>query len=100
LKRHLSHLSHLGFTGGSNYWPDLRIEFIHISIFCSRLITFSIIYSTIEIAKFYEVNERTLKRWLSLYEDEIGQKIGYFYTPKQVRIIFEKLGMPGVIQFN
>jgi len=57
-------------------------------------------YSTMEIAKFYEVSERTLKRWLSSYENEIGQKIGYFYTPKQVRIIFEKLGMPGVIQFS
>ncbi|MCC7302473.1 MAG: hypothetical protein IT233_07520 [Bacteroidia bacterium] len=52
-------------------------------------------YSVKEVAGLYGISGKTLKKWLAPFEKEIGQRIGYFYNPKQVRIIFDKLGLPG-----
>ena len=54
-------------------------------------------YTVLELARMYEVSDRTLKKWLKPFEEEVGKKNGYFYTIAQVKIIFEKLGMPGTI---
>lgn len=54
-------------------------------------------YSTKEVADFYGICERTMKAWLVPYQKEIGPKMGRFYTPKQVKIIFEKLGIPQIL---
>lgn len=52
-------------------------------------------HTILELAKLYGVSDRTMKKWLKPFEPEIGNKIGYFYTIAQVKIIFEKLGTPG-----
>ena len=52
-------------------------------------------YTVLELARMYEVSDRTMKKWLKPFENQIGTKIGYFYTIAQVKIIFEKLGTPG-----
>lgn len=57
-------------------------------------------YSVKEVADLYSVSKKTLNKWLSPFEDEIGERRGYFYNPKQVGIIFEKLGLPEMIQLN
>ena len=54
-------------------------------------------YSLKELAVLYECSGKTLKTWLAPLKDEIGPKVGRFYTPKQTKIIFEKLGIPCVI---
>lgn len=54
-------------------------------------------YTVLELARLYGVSDRTMKKWLKPFEIEIGNKIGYFYTIAQVKIIFERLGMPGDI---
>ncbi|MFA6923619.1 MAG: hypothetical protein WC223_05125 [Bacteroidales bacterium] len=51
-------------------------------------------YTLSEISAFYKVHYKTLKRWLSPFKDEIGQKNGKFYSIKQVEIIFKKLSFP------
>lgn len=57
-------------------------------------------YSTKEIAGLYNVSGRTLTRWLTPFTDEIGQRRGHYFTPKQTKIIFEKLGIPEMIYLN
>jgi transposase len=57
-------------------------------------------YSVKEVAGLYGISGKTLKKWLTPFEKEIGERRGYFYNPKQVGIIFEKLGLPGVIHTN
>ncbi|HEY6914610.1 MAG TPA: hypothetical protein VI413_08040 [Paludibacter sp.] len=52
-------------------------------------------YTVLELARLYSVSDRTMKKWIKPFEKEIGEKIGYFYTIAQVKIIFEKLGTPG-----
>ncbi|MGN7787191.1 hypothetical protein ACTJIJ_21840 [Niabella sp. 22666] len=51
-------------------------------------------YSLSELADIYEVCVRTIKRWLLPHQHRIGERQGRYYTVKQVKIIFEQLGMP------
>lgn len=47
-----------------------------------------------QLAATYEVTPRTLKGWLEPFLKEIGEMTGRTFTPKQVRIIYDKLGEP------
>jgi transposase-like protein len=51
-------------------------------------------YSVKEVAGLYGISTKTLKKWLTPFEKEIGERRGYFYYPKQVKVIFDKLGLP------
>ncbi len=54
-------------------------------------------YSLNEMAHLYGVDWRTLKKWIEPFKAEVGEKRGRFYTISQVKIIFDKLGIPSVI---
>jgi transposase len=51
-------------------------------------------YTHKQLAVLYHVSWITFQKWLREFEDEIGPKIGHFYSARQVAIIFEKLGAP------
>lgn len=51
-------------------------------------------YTLKEIASLYCVSKLTFKKWLKPFEKEIGERIGHFYSVKQVKIILDKLGTP------
>jgi len=51
-------------------------------------------YSVKEVAGLYSISTKTLRKWLIPFEKEIGERQGYLYNPKQVRIIFDNLGLP------
>lgn len=51
-------------------------------------------YSKKEVAGLYDVSAKILKTWLIPFEQEIGKRQGRLYTPKQVKVIFDKLGIP------
>lgn len=51
-------------------------------------------YNLMELAQLYGVGRHVIKNWLEPFEDIIGPKIGNYYTVKQVKVIFEKLGEP------
>ena len=55
-------------------------------------------YSPQELADIYEVSKCTLNRWLKPYREKIGKREGLHYTVKQIRIIFDALGLPGKIE--
>jgi hypothetical protein len=55
-------------------------------------------YSPSEIAALYGVPRRTLYNWLKPHQEAIGERIGLYYTALQVKIIFEKLGVPFKIE--
>ncbi len=56
-------------------------------------------YSPKEIRSYYGVSIRTFKKWTEDFEKEIGEVKGKFYTVTQVKLIIDKLGTPGVIEF-
>jgi hypothetical protein len=51
-------------------------------------------YSLKELSGLYELSGKSMKTWLAPFKQEIGQRVGRFYTPKQMKIIFKKLGAP------
>jgi hypothetical protein len=51
-------------------------------------------YSLTELSKIYNVCIRTMKKWMEPFAEEIGTKRGRYYTVVQVKIIFQKLGLP------
>lgn len=55
-------------------------------------------YSNKEIARLYDVSPRTWRRWLEPFRNDIGSRKGHFYNPNQVKVIFEKLGVPNVFE--
>jgi hypothetical protein len=50
-----------------------------------------------ELAAIYGIGIRTMKKWINPHQAAIGEKHGRIYTALQVKIIFEKLGLPGII---
>jgi hypothetical protein len=47
-----------------------------------------------QLAATYEVTHKTLKGWLEPFMEEIGAMRGRTFTPRQVRMIYDKLGEP------
>jgi transposase-like protein len=54
-------------------------------------------YSTKELAGIYGVCDKTFKKWIKPFQQEIGQRQGRYYNVAQVTIIFSKLGVPSKI---
>ena len=54
-------------------------------------------YSSADLSKVYNVCIRTMNKWLQPFHEEVGAKQGRYYTIAQVKVIFEKLGLPGEI---
>ncbi|WP_430936182.1 hypothetical protein [Saccharicrinis sp. 156] len=50
--------------------------------------------SKIDLAKAYNVSYKTFNSWLEPLHEKLGEYRGKTYTPKQVSIIYEKLGRP------
>jgi hypothetical protein len=57
-------------------------------------------YTVLDLAKMYEVSDKTMKKWIKPFENEVGEKNGYFYSIAQVKMIFEKLGAPGELSYE
>ena len=50
--------------------------------------------SKTELAEHYGMSIRCFYTLLKPYEEEIGPKLGRYYSIKQVELIFENLGLP------
>jgi hypothetical protein len=55
-------------------------------------------YNTKELAAMYGVSTKTFSSWLERFQELIGERHGYYFNALQVKIIFEKLGLPGCLQ--
>jgi hypothetical protein len=55
-------------------------------------------YYPTELARMYGIDRKTFRRWLKPHAEAIGEKKGHYFTALQVRIIFEKLGIPGKVK--
>ena len=47
-----------------------------------------------QLASSYNVSKKVMSNWIKPFEDQVGERIGRLYTPKQVETIFEVLGPP------
>jgi hypothetical protein len=55
-------------------------------------------YSPVELSRIYGVSKKTFNRWLKPHREAIGERQGLYYTTLQVKLIFEKLGLPSRIE--
>lgn len=51
-------------------------------------------YSTKDLSGIYGVCDKTFKKWLKPFVALVGEKNGRYYTVAQVKVIFDKLGVP------
>lgn len=51
-------------------------------------------YSKKELANLYKIGVRSMTTWLQPFKKGIGKRYGRYYNLKQVRCIFDKLGLP------
>ncbi len=51
-------------------------------------------YSIGELSQLYDMSVKTMNRWLKPHGDAIGKRHGRYYTVKQIRQIFDLLGLP------
>lgn len=57
-------------------------------------------YNIKELAAIYNVTPRTMSNWLEEHKAAIGKKVGRYFSALQVKVVFEKLGLPGEVQDN
>ena len=55
-------------------------------------------YSVKEFCCIYEITDKTFRKWLMPFSKEIGTRNGRYYSVIQARIIFSKLGVPGIMK--
>jgi transposase len=53
-----------------------------------------------DLAGLYDVDYRTIKKWIRPFQKEIGKKNGRYYSIAQVKTILEKLGTPMTISLD
>lgn len=51
-----------------------------------------------ELCKIYQISDKTMRKWLAPFIDEIGERRGHIYNVAQVTIIFKRLGVPGALE--
>ena len=47
-----------------------------------------------DLAGVYGCCDKTMKKWIIPFNSEVGVKNGRYYSVVQVKIIFERLGLP------
>jgi hypothetical protein len=57
-------------------------------------------YSKTELAQLYKISIKSLNTWLTPLKKDIGPRVGRFYSPKQVEIIFKEYGIPKMMNYN
>lgn len=54
-------------------------------------------YTKKELAVIYGISPRSFCTWFKKLEPEVGKKVGKYFSVNQVRLIIDKLGLPGTI---
>jgi len=54
-------------------------------------------YMIRELCALYGVTDKVFRKWLKPFKDQIGERLGRYYTVSQVETIFNKLGVPYMI---
>jgi hypothetical protein len=51
-------------------------------------------YTVKQLAEIYSVSQKVLKTWIDDISEEVGQKKGHYYNPRQVKVIFDHFAYP------
>ena len=54
-------------------------------------------YRLSDLAAIFDVNTKTMRKWMSKYPDDLGRWEGKYFSIRQVRFCIDKFGLPGKI---
>jgi transposase-like protein len=54
-------------------------------------------YRLSDLATIFDVNRKTMRKWLDRYPDELGNREGKYFSVRQVQFCLEKFGLPGKV---
>ena len=54
-------------------------------------------YRLSDLAEIFDVNRKTMRKWLDKYPDELGKREGKYFSVRQVQFCLEKFGLPGKV---
>ena len=57
-------------------------------------------YTLSELASIYGICNRTMRKWIKPFSEQIGPRQGHYYSVAQVKIIIDKLGLPASIPLD
>ncbi len=57
-------------------------------------------YTLSELASIYGVCNRTMRKWIKPFSEQIGPRQGHYYSVAQVKIIIDKVGLPADIPLD
>lgn len=55
-------------------------------------------YTMKELCEIYKVSDKTMRKWLLPFAEQIGKRQGHIYNVAQVVTIFTNLGVPGGLE--
>jgi hypothetical protein len=55
-------------------------------------------YTMKELCEIYQVSDKTMRKWLQPFSEQIGKRQGHIYNVAQVVTIFSNLGVPSVLE--
>ena len=55
-------------------------------------------YTAKELAGLYGVSTKTLRTWMLPHKEAIGERVSHYFTALQIQIIFDRLGLPSVVE--
>jgi hypothetical protein len=51
-------------------------------------------YRIIDLAAIFDVNRKTMRRWMSNFPGELGKRDGKYYSINQVEFMIAQFGLP------
>ena len=55
-------------------------------------------YTMKELCDIYQVSDKTMRKWLKPFSEQLGKRQGHIYNVAQVITIFTNLGIPSVLE--
>ena len=56
-------------------------------------------YRLSDLAAIFDVNTKTMRKWLDRYPDNLGKREGKYFSVRQVEFCLDKFGLPGRVIF-
>lgn len=54
-------------------------------------------YRLIDLAAIFDVNTKTMRKWMDKYPEDLGKWEGKYFSIRQVRFCLEIFGLPGKV---
>lgn len=54
-------------------------------------------YSMKQLCSIYQISDKTMRKWLKPFSEQIGKRQGHIYNVAQVNVIFSRLGVPSIL---